>query len=106
MANGSAQGYDPQLVQAMQARQQDMMAQKQAESDRYDGPRANSLGGKPPPVSGITIEFVANGFVVAPTIDKFGPSYPGQINKVAHVARDKDELLKLVGEMISAHATA
>ena len=50
-------------------------------------------------VNGINIEFLANGFLVSPRSD-----YLGSIHRTAHVARDKDELLKLVGEMIVAHA--
>lgn len=90
-----SQGYDPSFAQAAHAQMREMMAQ----------PVNAAAGCVPTPnmrdaVSGIEVQFLANGFLVGPRMDYIG----GSINRVAHVARDKDELLKLVGEMIDAHA--
>lgn len=75
------------------------------------GPKVNRLtdygcdqvGGTSPVeplrITRISIEMLANGFLVAPQGD-----YIGMGHDAAHVARDRDELLKLVGEMIDAHA--
>lgn len=104
-------GYDPKFVQAAQQRTRDMMVAKNTEAERYHGNATSGSVGQSTAtpsqyaVRGIQIEFLANGFLVAPQVNDYGPSYPGAVNRVAYVARDKDELLNLVGEMIAAHAT-
>jgi hypothetical protein len=49
-------------------------------------------------VHGIEITFLSNGFLASPRLDYIGT------HRSAHVARTRDELLKLIGEMIDAHA--
>jgi hypothetical protein len=89
-----AAGYDPRFAQAAADRVNEQMQAK-----------ANCAAGMTAPtpalntIRGIEVQFLANGFLVAPQMD-----YLGSAHRIAHVARDRDELLKLVGEMIDAHA--
>lgn len=99
--------YDPRFVQAAAERVRSQMSEK-CEADSVNQAAGLAAGfmrrtGTRPVdiISGIDVQFLANGFLVAPRMDYLGPS----TRNIAHVARDKDELLKLIGEMIDAHAT-
>ena len=91
--------YNPSFAQAAAARVQEQMQTKCESSGMAAG--VNRAGPSPASlISGVQIQFLANGFLVSPQMDYIGPS----TRSIAHVARDRDELLKLVGEMIDAHA--
>ena len=91
--------YDPSFAQAAAARAHDQMQPKYEAAGLAAG--VNRAGPDPKNlINGVQIQFLANGFLVSPQMDYLGPS----ARNVAHVARDRDELLKLVGEMIDAHA--
>lgn len=91
--------YDASFAQAAAVRVYDQMQAKCESSGLAAG--ANRAGPSPQSlINGVQIQFLANGFLVSPQMDYIGPSP----RNIAHVARDRDELLKLVGEMIDAHA--
>jgi hypothetical protein len=95
--------YDPKFTAAAAQRQRDAMeAANYAAQNTLVG--SSRVGGRASgkiesdPVRGVTVEFLANGFLVAPRMD-----YIGANHELTSIARDRDELLKLVGEMIDAH---